>query len=144
MASLIGKGFFRAIFLSSMLILLIFTGCGDDIKASNTTTVVHTVAAADNQTVSICFAQDLVSTATISPATSEIPMKFTVGTTPSVTVSGLPSVSGAIKTNSSGQVSLPFTALDASGSGTITVIWEFANTNDGTGSSTQTFSSAGC
>lgn len=122
-----------------MLVLLIVAGCGDDSK------ITYTMTVGINQTVNICFDLPLVSTATVSPAAAGIPLKYTVTYDPSVTVSGLSSLTGTVNTDSSGQASLSFSALvDFTGNGAVTVKWEFADTSIGSGSGIQTFSSGGC
>ena len=53
-------------------------------------------------------------------------MKYTVSNDLSVTVSGLSQLTGTVDTNSSGQARLPFTAVDPSGAGTISVKYDWA------------------
>ncbi len=141
MASLIAKGFFRTMFLLSMLLLLTVTGCGDD-KSK----VSHTLTVSANQGVSICYADQFVSTVTISPASSGISMKYTVSHDSTVTISSPSVLTGTVNTDSSGRASLSVTAVTngPSGDGTFTVKWEFADSSDGAGSGSQVFSGNGC
>lgn len=141
MASLITAGFFRTMFLLAMLLLLTVTGCGDD-KGK----VAHTLTVSANQGVSICYADQFVSTVTISPASSGISMKYTVSHDSTVTVSSPSVLTGTVNTDSNGQASLSVTAVTNtfSGDGTFTVKWEFADSSDGTDSGSQVFSGNGC
>jgi len=139
MSSITGKGFFRTLFLSTLLVLLIVAGCGDDSKTTYTMTV------GSSQTVNICFDLPLVSTATVSPMAAGIPMKYTITHDPTVTVTGLASLTGTVTTDASGQASVSFSAVvDFTGNGGASVTWEFADTSIGSGGGTQTFNSGGC
>ena len=108
------------------------------------TSVAHTLAAGSSQVVGFCYATDLVSTVTISPVASGILMKYTINPDPSVTISSPALLTGTVPTDATGAASLTFTAADITAGGNVTVVWEFANTSDGTGSSSQVFEPAGC
>jgi len=139
MSSIWKNGFIRALILPTTLVLLLFTGCGDDGKTTYTMTV------GSSQTVNICYDLPLVSTATVSPAAAGIPMKYTVTHDPTVRVSGLASLTGTVITDANGQANISFSAaVDFTGNGGVSVTWEFADTNFGSGNGIQTFSSGGC
>jgi hypothetical protein len=90
-----------------------------------------------------CF--DLVSTAIISPPTPGIVLRYVITSSGIVTIAS-PALTGTIATNASGMASLNITintGLPFNTGDTITVTWSFENASDGTGSSSQVFTSAG-
>jgi hypothetical protein len=107
-------------------------------------TVLHSLAAGGAQAVGFCYPTGLTSTVTISPADSGILMRYTINPDASVTISAPAALTGTALTGATGTASLTFTAADISGMGTITVVWDFANAIDGTGSSSQLFTATGC
>jgi len=104
----------------------------------------HTLAAGADQTVFICQPGDFTSTVIISPTTSGILMKYTISADPGMTVNSPASLTGTVPTDVTGSASLTINGTDSGNGGSITVTWTFANASDGTGSSSQVFTSNGC
>lgn len=112
---------------------------------AQTSMTTHTLAAgADQLNVSYCFPTAFTSTVTISPATAGISMRYTINADATVTISSPAAMTGTALTDASGTATLNFTAADMTGTGTITVVWEFASASDGTGTDSQLFTPAGC
>jgi hypothetical protein len=109
------------------------------------TSGVHTLAVGPDQNVDYCSPANLVSTVTISPGASGIPMKYTIVASTNVTISSPASPTGTALTNSSGVASVTVNAstFDVNPT-TVEVTWEFANPSEGTGNGTQVFTNLGC
>ncbi len=95
------------------------------------------------------FCQDLISTATITPPTSGIPLHYVITRSNSSTLLTSPAaLTGTIPTDVSGTATLTITvdinfpSVFNTGD-TITVTWSFEHSSDGTGSSSQVFTSFG-
>lgn len=111
---------------------------------AQTSTGPHTIAAGPSDS-DADFCQLLTSTATITPPDSGIFLRYTI--TSNVFYDPPSSPTGTIATDNTGSVSLsigatPGPALPQN----VSVLWEFANPADGTGSSTQSFTgnNSGC
>jgi hypothetical protein len=106
--------------------------------------ILHTLAAGADQTVSLCFPTDISTTVIISPTDPGISMRYVITPSAGVTIFVPAVLAGTVPTDATGTASLTINAADPNGTGTITVLWSFANTSDGTGSGSQVFTSGGC
>lgn len=110
---------------------------------AQTSTGPHTIAAGPSDS-DANFCQLLTSTATITPPNSGIVLRYTI----TVTNANLnsPSTPGTMTTDGAGSVSLDIDAVAIGTPAEVSVLWEFDNPADGTGSSTQVFSTifVGC
>ncbi len=105
----------------------------------------HTLPADGSQTASFCQSTDLISSVAISPADAGIALNYSISTTGGgVTITAPAALTGTIITDSSGTASLTITAVDGVGDGVIIVVWSFASSSDGTGTSSQRIESGGC
>ena len=105
----------------------------------------HTLPADGSQTASFCQPADLTSSVAITPDDAGIALNYSISTTDGpVTITAPAALTGTVLTDSDGVASLTITAADMSGTGTIIVVWSFANSSDGTGTSTQTINHMGC
>jgi hypothetical protein len=108
------------------------------------TSLSHTLAAgADDPAVNDCW-PTLLSTVTITPKTSGIPMHYVITQTGTAVIDPLIPLIGTVLTDGSGVASLSITFVtpfDSLAGNIVTVTWTFENASDGIGSDAQVFTS---
>ncbi|MBN1371944.1 MAG: twin-arginine translocation signal domain-containing protein [Anaerolineaceae bacterium] len=105
----------------------------------------HTLPADGIQIESFCYPTDMINSVTISPADAGILLNYSISTTGgTVNITAPAALNGSVMTDATGTASLTITADDITGMGTIVIVWSFANSSEGTGSSTQTIEAMGC
>jgi len=105
----------------------------------------HTLPADGIQIEGFCYPTDMINSVTISPADAGILLNYSISTTGgTVNITAPAALNGSVMTDATGTASLTITADDITGMGTIVIVWSFANSSEGTGSSSQTIVAQGC
>ena len=112
---------------------------------TSVTPELHTLPADGVQIEGFCYPTDITNSVTISPADAGILLNYSISTTGgTVNITAPAALNGSVMTDATGTASLTITADDITGMGTIVIVWTFANSSYGTGSSTQTIEAQGC